>query len=193
LDVNSTAGNKVIRWKIDRAILAPSLGMSLIQGWPYAPFQEMMVTLPLAARASTLFLALAVITLLLCSVEVRPSQLALLGLLFMMPFLILMSGGVPHPASISMERFDEYQTRMLPVITLLPLVLAFLVLRKIPPLPLILVLILMALFAGGYPLIGLLDEQKRKAFETILQAGMIAYVFLLTLFTRLRRVNRQGI
>lgn len=182
----------MIRWKIDRAILAPRLGMSLIQGWPYAPFQEMMVTLPLAARASTLFLALAVITLLLCSMEVRPSQLALLGLLFMVPFLILMSGGIPHPASVSAEKFAAYQVRMLPVLTFLSLILVFLVLRKIPPLPLVLILILMALFAGGYPLVGLLDEQKRKAFETISQAGMIAYVFLLTLFTRLRRVNRQG-
>lgn len=181
----------MIHWKIDHAILAPRLGMSLIQGWPYAPFQEMMVTLPLAARASTLFLAMAVITLLLCSVDIRIRQLTLLGLLFMLPFLILMSGGIPHPASISTDKFDEYQTRMLPVITLLPLAFAFFILRKIPPLPLALILILMALFAGGYPLIGLLDEQKRKAFEAILQAGMIAYVFLLTLVTRLRGINRQ--
>ena len=166
--------------------------MSLIQQWPYAPYQAMIVTLPLAARASMLFLTLAVITLLLCSVEVRPSQFALLGLLFLVPFLILMSGGVPHPDSVSMEQFARYQTKLLPVITLLPLVFAFFVLRKIPRLSLILILILMALFAGGYPLIGLMiDEQKRKAFETIVQVGMIAYVFLLALLTRLSKVNRQ--
>lgn len=166
--------------------------MSLIQQWPYAPYQTMIVTLPMAARASMLFLTLTVITLLLCSVDVRPSQLALLGLLFLVPFLILMSGGIPHPASVSMEQFASYQTKMLPVITLLPLILAFFILRKIPPLPLVLILILMALF-GGYPLIGsLVDEQKRKAFETIVQVGMIAYIFLLALLTRLRKINRQG-
>jgi hypothetical protein len=193
LDVTTTAGRKVIEWKIDRSILAPRLGMSLIQQWPYAPYQAMIVTLTLAARASMLFLTLAVITLLLCSVEVHPSQLALLGLLFLVPFLVLMSGGIPHPASVSMERFALYQTRLLPVITLLPLVSAFFILRKIPRLPRVLILILMALFAGHYPLIGLVvDEQKRKAFETIVQVGMIAYVFLLALFTRLSKVNRQG-
>jgi len=193
LDVNTTAGRKVIEWKIDRSILAPRLGMSLSQQWPYAPYQAMIVTLPQATRASTLFLTLAVMTLLLCSVEVHPSQLALLGLLFLVPFLVLMSGGIPHPASVSMEQFARYQTKLLPVITLLPLVFAFFILRKIPRLPLILILILMALFAGGYPLIGLvIDEQKRKAFETIVQVGMIAYVFLLALLTRLSKVNRQG-
>jgi hypothetical protein len=167
--------------------------MSLIQQWPYAPYQAMIVTLPLAARASMLFLTLAVITLLLCSVEVCPSQLALLSLLFLVPFLVLMSGGVPHPASVSMEQFASYQIRMLPVITLLPLSLAFSILRKVPRVPLILILILMALFAGGYPLIGLsVDEQKRKAFETIAQAGMIVYIFLLALFTRLSRIRRQA-
>ncbi len=153
-----------------------------------------MVTLPLAARASMLFLALAVITLLICSVEVRPSRIALLGLLFLAPFLVLMSGGIPHPASVSMERFASYQIRMLPVIVLLPLIIAFFILRKIPRIPLVLVLILMALFAGGYPLIGLLnDEQMRNAFEAILQVGMIAYVFLLALFTRLSKVKRQEV
>jgi hypothetical protein len=193
LDVNTTTAHKIIEWKIDRSILAPRLGMSLIQQWPYAPYQAMIVTLPLAARASTLFLTLAIMTLLLCSVEVRPSYLALLGLLFMLPFLILMSGGIPHPTTVSMEQFANYQARMLPVITLLPLILAFFILRKTPRLPLILILILMALFAGGYPLMGLLsDEQKRKALETIVQVGMIAYVFLLALFTRLSKVNRQG-
>jgi hypothetical protein len=194
LDVNTTSTHKVIEWKIDRSILAPRLGMSLIQQWPYAPYQAMITTLPLAARASTFFLTLVIITLLLCSVDIRPSHLALLGLLFMVPFLILMSGGIPHPASVSMEQFANYQSRMLPLITLLPLILAFFILRKMPRLPLILILILMALFAGGYPLIGLLpDEQKRKAFETISQVGMIAYIFLLALFTRLNRVNRQGV
>jgi hypothetical protein len=188
-----TAGRKVIEWKIDRSILAPRLGMSLIQGWPYAPYQAMIVTLPLAARASMLFLTLVVITLLLCSVDVRPSQLALLGLLFLVPFLVLMSGGIPHPASVSMEQFANYQIRMLPVIALLPLSLAFFILRRAPRVPLILILILMALFMGGYPLIGLLtDEQKRKAFETIVQVGMIAHVFLLALFTRLSSARRQG-
>lgn len=183
----------MIEWKIERSIIAPRLGMSLIQQWPYAPYQAMIVTLPLAARASVLFLTLAVITLLLCSLEVRLHQLALLGLLFLVPFLILMSGGILHPASVSMEQFAVYQARMLPVLTFLPLLFTFFLLRKTPRFPLILILLLMALFAGGYPLIGLLsDEQKRKAFETIVQVGMIAYVFLLALFTRLSSVNRRG-
>ncbi len=192
MDVKNESGYKTIEWKIDEGILAPRLGIDLLQKWPYAPYQEMIVTLPLSARASIFFLAMVVLTLMLCSVVIHPSQMALLGLLFMVPSLIMMAGGIPHPASVSAGEFAMYQVHMLPVITILPLILAFLVLRKIPRLPMILILILMALFAGGYPWIGLLDEQKRKALETIVQVGMIVYVFLLALFTRLRKVVKEG-
>jgi hypothetical protein len=129
---------------------------------------------------------MALLTLVICATEVRLVQISLLGSLFLVPSLVLMAGGIPHPASITPALFAGYQVKMLPVISILPLILAFLVLRKIPRLPLILLLVLMALFMGGYPFAGLLDEQRRNAFEAIVQAAMIAYVFALTLFVRIR-------
>jgi hypothetical protein len=157
------------------------------QGWPYAPYHEMIVTLPYAARASTLFLSLTALTLLICGVPVSLRQVTLLACLFTVPHLILMAGGVPAPKSIAPAQFAGYQVKMLPVISILLLVLAFITLRKLTRLPLVLTLVLMALFMAGYPFIGLLpDEQKRNTFEGMVQVAMIAYVFALTLYVRVR-------
>ena len=186
MDVTNNAKYKIVNWKIEKAILAPRLGLDLMQRWPYAPYQEMIVTLNLTARALLFFLCLAVLTLVICASEVRLTQITLLGGLFLIPSLILMSGGLPHPASITPALFAGYQVKMLPVISILPLALAFFLLRKLPRLQIVLLLILMALFMGGYPFAGLLDEQKRNAFEAIVQAAMIAYIFALTLFVRLK-------
>jgi hypothetical protein len=57
---------------------------------------------------------------------------------------------------------------------------------------LILTLALMVLFMAGYPRIGLLmDEQKRNAIEGGIQVAMIAYVFVLTLFVRMRSLSQK--
>ena len=82
---------------------------------------------------------------------------------------------------------------MLPVLSIGPLVLAIITLRKLPRLPVVLTLLLMALFMSGYAFVGLLpDEQKRNATESLVQAGMIAYVLVLALFTRVRRAMASG-
>lgn len=184
--INSGA-NRILVWKIDQAILSPRLGFDLRQGWPFSPYQGMIVTMPHAARAAIFFLTLAMLTLLICSIDVRLPQLALLAGLFMIPFLVLMSGGTLYPGSISPAQYATYKINILPVVTIPILVLACFVLRKTPRLPLMLIVVLLAIFAGCYPTIGLLDEQKRNAMETFVQAGMIAYIFGLTLFVRLRK------
>ncbi len=190
MDVKTTPSYKFITWTIDRAIIAPRLGVDLRQYWPYAPFQEMMQVLPFAARASALFLSLLLLTLLICAAPLDLRTLALAGGLFMLPFLVLMAGGVPHPAAVTPAKFALYQVRMLPALAVPVLALAGLAFRKLPPLPRVLGLILMALFMGGYALFGLVtDEQKRNAFEAMVQAGMIAYVFLLALVLRVRRAR----
>jgi hypothetical protein len=191
LDVTNNSKYKIVNWKIEKAILAPRLGLDLRQYWPYAPYQEMIVTLNFTARALLFFLCMAVLTLIICAREVRLTQIALLGGLFLVPSLILMSGGIAHPESITPALFAGYQIKMLPVISILPLALAFFVLRKLPRLPMVLLLTLMALFMGGYPFAGLLDEQKRNAFEAITQAAMIAYIFALTLFVRIKGQDKN--
>jgi hypothetical protein len=187
LDASNDPTGHYQTFKIERAIMAPSMGFSYKQYWPYAPYQEMIVTLAYAPRAALLFFAMAALTLLICGVPLSLRQFALLAGLFLMPFLALMSGYVPYPDSITPAQFAGYQMKTLPVLSLVSLAMAFAVLRKTPRLPAVLILLLMALAMGGYAFIGLQpDEQKRNAAETLIQAGLIGYIFLLTLYTRLR-------
>jgi hypothetical protein len=187
LDIKTEAPYKIFTWTIERSILAPRMQMSALQGWPYAPYHEMIVALSYAARASTLFLSLAALTLLICGAPISLRQIALLACLFTVPYLILMTGGVPAPKSITPAQFANYQVKILPIISILPLALAFIALRKLTRLPLVLTLALMALFMVGYPFVGLVpDEQKRNALEGMIQVAMIAYVFVLTLYIRVR-------
>jgi len=193
LDAKTEGAYKFFVWTIDRAILAPRLGLDVYQRWPYAPYQEMIVTLAYAGRAALLFLSLATITLLICGAPVELRQLALLGALFTLPFLTLMSSLVPAPKSISPALFANSQVNTLPVLGLLPLVFTFLTVRRLPRLPLTLTLVLMALFMGAYTFIARLpDEQKRNAVESMVQVGMIAYIFTLTLFVYVRRLAQSG-
>jgi len=176
-------------FSIDRAIMATSMGISLKQFWPYAPYQEMIVTLTYAARAALLFFPIAALTCLICGVPVSLRKFALLAGLFLLPFLVLMSGVFPYPDSVSPAQLAGYQVRMLPVLALLTVVMAEPHLRRTPRLPVVLTLLLMALAMGLYALIGLMpDVQKRNATETMIQAGLIGYIFLLALFTRLRPI-----
>lgn len=171
--------------------MAPYMGLSVPQKWPYAPYHQLSVALPYAARAFLFFLVVAVLTLLIFGLKVDLGQIALLGILFIFPFLILMSGYFPYPDLISPSNLAVYLIGMTPVISLIPLVMAFLLLRKtIPRLPLYLVLLLMALFMAGYVFISFLpDEQKRNSAEALIQSALIGYVFLLTLYTRVRGVG----
>jgi hypothetical protein len=194
LDVTTLSPYKFITWTVEHAILAPRLGVDVRQYWPYAPYQEMIQVLPYAARASLLFLSMLAMTLLICGTPVELRQVALAAGLFALPFLALMAGGLPHPASVTPAGFALYQVRLLPVLALPALAAAYFALRKLPRLPLVLALILMAFFLGGYALVGLSpDEKKRNAFELLVQVGMIAYVFLLALFIRVRSSLRPKV
>jgi hypothetical protein len=188
LDVKYEAPYKLITWKIDRAILSPVVGLDIHQGWPYAPYHAMIVGLPYINRALILFLALTVLTLVICGAPVRLWQIALLAGIFTLPVLVLMAGGVPLPSSISPAQFAAYQIRILPVLALIPLFMSCLVLRNLPRFPLVLVLCLMIVFLCGYPQISLLaDEQKRNSLFGVVQVGMIAYIFSLSLYMRVRK------
>ena len=192
MDVKTEGSYQINTWTIERSILSPRMSVNTRQGWPYAPCHEMIVTLPYAARASVLFLSLVALTLLICSAPVSIRHMAVLACLFTIPYLVLMAGGVPAPKSITPAQFAGYQVNMLPVISVVPLVLAAISLRKLPRLPLVLTLLLMALFMAGYPFVGLLpDERKRNAFEGVVQVAMIAYVFVLALFIRVRSSFQQ--
>jgi hypothetical protein len=178
-------------FSLKNVVTAPVVGLSVIQKWPYAPYHQMVASLPYAARASIFFLTMAVLTLVIYSIRINVSQIALLGALFLLPFLILMSGDFPYPKNLSPGDLAPYLVKMIPVVSLLPLGVAYYILRKkVSKEPLWLVLSLMALFMGGYVFLGFLgDEQKRNSTEALIQASLIGYVFLLTLFTRLRAIG----
>ncbi len=183
----------VLTWVIDHAVMAPRLGIDFIQGWPYAPFHEMIVTLPFVARASMLFLSLAVLTSLVIGSPINLQQAALLAGSYVIPSLIMMSGGIPTLELIAKDSLASFQVNMLPLISILPLILAFYSLRKQPRFLSIILVVLMALFMIGYPFIGLLpDEQKRNVAEGAVQIAMIAYVFILTFITRVRNLSKQS-
>lgn len=176
---------QTVTWSIEPSIIAPVLGIVLPQRWPYAPHQEMIEALPYAARASVLFLSLTMLTWLICGASIKLWQIGILAGLFTLSFVPLLAGGLPTPSTITSAQLASWQVKMLPVLAIVPLTIAWLLLRQVPRLPLTLILLLMALFIGGYPLISFLpDEQKRNAAESLVQVGMIAYVFSLSLFIR---------
>jgi len=178
---------RTVAWNVDSAIMAPRMGIILLQGWPYAPSQALITLLPYAARALVLFLCMAALTLLITAIPVDLRRLALLACLFAVPFLLLMAGAFPAPASIAPANWDLVQTRLLPLLALFSIGIGYLVLRGLPLRPLVLVLLLMALFLCVYPFTGFVQDPKRRnALENIVQAGMIFYVFGLSLYLRVR-------
>jgi len=170
----------VLDWKIDQAIMAPRVTVQFGQR-----SQSVFSTAPqeivsYAARALVLLLSLVVITLVICGVEVRPGRLALMAALFCAQYLALMAV-YPYVGNYVWP---------VPLFSLLAMALAFPLLRGIPRLPLALVLVLIMLFAAAYPFASLLPgERERIAVDGGVQAGMILYVFGLTLYTRVRAVR----
>jgi len=185
---------KILTWKIDRAIMSPVVGLDVTQGWPYAPYQAVITALPYIQRAFILFMALTVLTLLFLNLRIDAWQILLLAALFCLPPLVLMTGGIPLPASVSMSNFAEYQVRLLPIISLIPLLLVYFSFRKQPRTPLILILILMVFFLCIYPQVSIItDEQKRNAILGSVQIAMIVYLFGLALYNRVQGLIQNSI
>ena len=194
MDVKYKTPYKILTWKIDRAIMSPVVGLDVTQGWPYAPYQAVITALPYIQRAFILFMALTVLTLLFLNLRIDAWQILLLAALFCLPPLVLMTGGIPLPASVSMSNFAEYQVRLLPIISLIPLLLVYFSFRKQPRTPLILILILMVFFLCIYPQVSIItDEQKRNAILGSVQIAMIVYLFGLALYNRVQGLIQNSI
>jgi len=174
--------------------MSPVVGLDVTQGWPYAPYQAVITALPYIQRAFILFMALTVLTLLFLNLRIDAWQILLLAALFCLPPLVLMTGGIPLPASVSMSNFAEYQVRLLPIISLIPLLLVYFSFRKQPRTPLILILILMVFFLCIYPQVSIItDEQKRNAILGSVQIAMIVYLFGLALYNRVQGLIQNSI
>jgi hypothetical protein len=130
-----------------------------------------------AARGLVLLLSLITLTLVICGENVSLGRLALVSALFCAQFLALTA---VYPA---------WFNYVWPVwlFSLATLALCYLVLKPVHRLPLVLALVFIALFAAAYPFVGLVPgERERNAIDGSLQAGMILYIFGLTLYTRIR-------
>ena len=119
--------------------------------------------------------------------------MAVLGFLFILPYLPVMAGGYPYPGLITPMDWKNWQIAMLLITSLIPLIIAYFTLRgSMDRLPLVLVLILLAGFMAVYPLISLMQEEAtRNAVESFIQAGMIFYIFILTLVIRLTHLVKN--
>ncbi len=182
LDVNRQEPYNILTWSIDRTEGAPSMGLSMLQRWPYAPYQEMVMALRYGRADALLFLCLAALTLLLCRQGLPLGRLALLGGLFLLPYWLLMTGGMPLTALVSPTQFAAAQVKLLPALALLPLALSVFILRDKPWPVIVLMTALMGLLILGHPLLELqTDAAKREAALHAVQTGLVIYPFAIAL------------
>jgi hypothetical protein len=174
---HNTGPGYTLNWKIDRAIMAPMLGVVFVIPARPVLSKDVLDILPRAARGLVLLLSLAVISLVICGLNVELWRLALIGGIFAAQFLGVLA---IYPA------VNNY---VLPILLLgaLALIIDRLILGRLPRLPLALILIQVVIFGIAYPFSGLLPgERERNALDGAVQIGMIIYIFGLTLYTRVR-------
>ena len=77
---------------------------------------------------------------------------------------------------------------VLPLLAIPTLVIIFAIYHTLPRLPLMLILFSVSVFLLGYPYAGLLSEgPARIAFESLSQAFIILYIFVLAFYIRVRK------
>lgn len=170
-------------WKIDKSIFAPEFGLKLKPKVPTDPRQEYIIQLVRFMPRGLMLLAITVLfTLMVFSVSVDLWRFSLLSAVFSSVFLALMG--------VDLMGLNHFM--VLPSISLLALFLIFKIYQKMPHLPLVLILCSTAIFLIGYPHAGLLQEESaRNAFDSITQASIILYIFVLAFYNRIRRNSNE--
>jgi len=173
----SDGQGSVLVWTLDRAITTAGMGIALPS--PEQPGADVTRVLWRSPYALTLLISTLGLTLLILREPVRFLDLALLASTYCVQFLVM--------AAVSDFFLGFWGSLILGAI--LTGVMAFLLLRTHPSRLLrILVLILVGFFAVLYPLSGLLsDVAQRHSFDGGVQAGLIIYLFGLSLYTRLSK------
>jgi hypothetical protein len=167
----------VWKWTIEHAFMGLQVGAQLV----IPPANDLSYgttgIVDYAARGLVLLLALVALTWLICGVEIDLVRLGLLASLVCAQFLGLMAV------------YPLWMNAVVPVLlfALIALALAALLLRRMDSLSVLLSLMLLAIFAGAYPFVGLVPgERERNAIDGAVQAGMILYLFGLTFYARIR-------
>jgi hypothetical protein len=173
-DIQPTADGQgsILTWNLDRAITTAGMGVALYP--PEQPGAQVLRVLVLSPYALTLLGAMLALTLLIWGLQVRFVDLALLSAVYTMQFLLM--------AAISDYFFGFWGSLLAGAA--LTMFLSFLLFRKLPSRPLRMVIyILVAFFTILYPLSGLLPQlAQQNAFNMLLQAGLILYIPLLSLY-----------
>lgn len=174
-----TEGGYRLIWKIDQAIMTPTLGIQFVSPPITDPSQgEAIQLLRYMPRGLMLFGIVFVLTLIICGTPVDLKKFVLLLGLFSTPFLAVMG--------FDLLRVNYLITWI--VASLMVFLVFFRLYRGLARLPLVLASILLLLFMVGYPFAGFLETApQRNSFDTAVQAGILLYVFGLALYTRVRK------
>lgn len=162
----------ILTWELDRAITVAGMGVALAQ--PQQPGAQVLRVLVISPYALTLLGAMLALTMLIWGLKVQFLDLALLSAVYTMQFLLM--------SAISDYFFGFWGALLLGAA--LTLFLTFLLFRKLPSRPLrIIIYMLVTFFTIAYPLSGLLTElSDQNAFNMLLQAGLILYITILSLY-----------
>jgi hypothetical protein len=172
----------ILTWRLNQAVTTAGMGVALIQ--PEQPGEKVLRVLSNSPYALTMLGAILALTLLILGMEVHFLDLALLAGAYCVEFLVM--------AGVSDSVFGFWGSLIIGALA--TLLLAFFLFRKIPSVPVrFLLLGLVFFFTVCYPISGLLDQDAtRNAFNSLVQVGMIVYLFVLSLTTRLKPTSNQG-
>jgi hypothetical protein len=177
IEPTADGNGSILTWELDRAITVAGMGVALVQ--PEQPGAQVLRVLVLSSYALSLLGAMLALTMLIWGIPIRFLDLALVLAVYTMQFLLM--------AAISDYFFGFWGSLL--VGAALTLFLSFLLFRKLPDRPLRLIIyVLIAFFTIIYPLSGLMTElTHQNAFDLLLQAGLILYITILSLYVGQRQ------
>jgi hypothetical protein len=181
VEATADGNGSILTWELDKAITVAGMGIALPQ--PEQPGAQVLRVLFNSPYALTLLGAMLALTLLIRGEGVNVLSLALLSAAYCVQFLIM--------AAISDYVFGFWGSLILgAAVTGL---LTYLLFRHYPSRLLRgLIYGLVAFFTVIYPLSGLLtDTSMRNSFESLVQVGLIVYLFSLALYTQVERANNN--
>jgi hypothetical protein len=184
-EIQATAdGNgSILTWRLNQAITTAGMGVALIQ--PEQPGEKVLRLLANSPYALTMLGSLLVLTLLILGLPVNLLDLALLGGVYCVDCLVM--------AGVSDFFFGFWGSLVLGAA--LTLFLAFLLFRRLPSRPAkVLLFGLIVFYTVLYPLSGLIDQiASLNSFNALLHVGMIMYLFVLALYSRVKVHNNSGV
>ncbi len=175
----SESGLYTVTWMIDRAIMAPEVGIQFQPALKTDPLQMQAADIVhYVPRGSMLLGVIGILTLLICGISVDLGRLLL--------FLSVYSG--QFLALIGLDLMKISYPISLPILSLATLWIVSVIYRELPFFSRRLILTFTLLFSIGYPLAGLLPVgPPRNAFDSLVQSVILLYVFGLSLYMRVRK------